>query len=73
MGFLQEIFEDPKIGAEIREICDSQKSGAIFWRSQKSLRLWVELIEQSALHPWLDTFIREVPLNREIQRHHALG
>ena len=49
MGFTKEIFEEGQIVAEIREISNSQKSGGVLEPSQKSLRLWVELIEQSAL------------------------
>ena len=51
MEFLSQIFERPIYGAEIRENCKSQKSGGQYRGSQKSASLWVELIEQSALHP----------------------
>ena len=36
MGFMVEIFENPEIVAEIREICKSQKSGGDLKGSQKS-------------------------------------
>ena len=61
MGFIAQIFEEVKYLAEIRENCNSQKSGDHFRGSQKSASLWVELIELSALHLLLDTsYDREV-------------